>query len=268
MAASEHRAPDLARLERIMARLRGEGGCPWDREQTLASLQRYLVEEAYEVLDVMAGEDPAEHREELGDLLFQIVFQSQIRREQGAFVLADVVDDISDKLERRHPHVFGDESAADAGAVAARWEELKKAEGKGTFDGIPRALPALMRAEKVGKKASRLGFDWPDVEGPLAKLDEELAELRQAIASGDATAAAAELGDLLFSVVNVARHLKADPEAALDRTTERFLARFRYIERRLAETGRRPEDTSLDALDALWNEAKAALAGGTAPEGA
>ena len=200
------RRPDLERLQTIMAALRSADGCPWDREQTLVSLKPFLLEEAYEVLDVMDGADAALHREELGDLLFQIVFHAQLRSEQGAFELADVVDEISDKLTRRHPHVFGEEVSGDAETVAQRWEELKAAEGKGGIEDVPRALPALMHAKKIGKKAAKSGFDWEDIDGPLAKLDEEVAELKHAITSNDTQAVFDELGDVLFAAVNVARH--------------------------------------------------------------
>ncbi|MGM0575036.1 MAG: nucleoside triphosphate pyrophosphohydrolase [Myxococcota bacterium] len=254
------RDPDLGRLQEVMARLRDpEGGCPWDLEQSLRSLRRYLLEESYEVLEVMDGDDPDAHCDELGDLLFQVVFQSRIREEAGEFELADVVDAISEKLLRRHPHVFGEEDASDPEAVARRWEELKREEGRGGIEDVPRALPALTRAAKVGKKASKMGFDWSEVEGPLDKLEEEIAELREAMAAGDPAAAADELGDILFAAVNVSRHLDTDPELALRDTTDRFLERFRIIRERLDERGLRPEDADLETLDALWEEAKAGL---------
>jgi uncharacterized protein YabN with tetrapyrrole methylase and pyrophosphatase domain len=202
-------------------------------------LRPYLLEEAYEVLEVMSGSDAALHAEELGDLLFQVVFQAQIRSEQGAFDLCDVVAAISEKLTRRHPHVFGAE------------------EGKGGIDDIPKAMPALSRAAKVGKKAAKVGFDWPDVSGPLAKIDEETLELREAIDQGDRAAIEHELGDLLFAAVNVSRHLDVDPELALRAATERFLDRFAHVRDRLAGQGQVPKDVSLGRLDELWNEAKA-----------
>ncbi|MEZ4265087.1 MAG: nucleoside triphosphate pyrophosphohydrolase [Myxococcota bacterium] len=247
----------MERLQGIMAQLRSRaGGCPWDLEQTLETLRPYLLEEAYEVLDVMGGDDAALHCDELGDLLFQVVFQARIREEQGAFGLADVVDAISEKLERRHPHVFGDEEARDASAVLVRWDELKKAEGKGEIGDVPEALPALMRAAKVGKRAAKAGFDWADVQGPIAAVRAELAELEQAISSGDGEAAGRELGDLLFSVVNVARHLRADPELALRATTDRFIARFRHISGALEARGLTAADADAATLDALWEAAK------------
>ncbi len=240
-----------------MAALRAPGGCPWDREQTLESLRPYLLEEAYEVLEVMTGEDGELHAEELGDLLFQVVFQAQIRSERGEFDLRDVVGAISEKLTRRHPHVFGDEDASDPEAVSARWDELKAQEGKGGIEDIPRALPALSRAAKVGKKAAKVGFDWPDVAGPLSKVDEEAHELRRAISAADSAAIEHELGDLLFAAVNVSRHLGVDPELALRAATERFLDRFAHVRDRLAQDGQTPQEVSLERLDELWNEAKA-----------
>ena len=252
-----NRPPRLERLERIMSRLRAPDGCPWDREQSLETLRHYLLEETYEVLDTMSADDPALHCEELGDLLLQIAFQAQIRREEGAFALADVVDSICDKMERRHPHVFGDESADDAAAVTKRWEEIKASEGKGRLSDISRSLPALMVAEKVGEKAAKVGFDWQDVEGPLAKIEEELEELRQTIRTGDREAAAEELGDLLFASVNVARHLNIRPELALRGTIDRFIARFSAIETALFEQGRLMSDATPTELNTLWEEAKA-----------
>ncbi len=258
------RPPDLARLWRIMARLRDpEGGCPWDLEQSLESLRPYLLEECYEVLDVMDGEDAAEHAEELGDLLFQVVFQARIREEAGQFQLADAVDSISDKLERRHPHVFGDEDATEPEAVAARWDELKAEEGKGGAEGVPRSLPALKRAQEIQRKAAKRGFDWPDARGPLEKLHEELAELEAAAAAAavDRAALREELGDLLFSAVNLARHLELDAELALRGATDKFLARFRWIAERLSRRGQRPDEVGPGELDRLWAEAKGQRAG-------
>lgn len=248
----------LEELVRVVARLRAPDGCPWDRAQTLETLGHFLIEEAYEVREVMAGEDAAVHEEELGDLLFQVVLQTQLRQEQGAFSLAPVIEGITQKLVRRHPHVFGDEVVADAQEVPLRWEAIKRAEGKGkgTLADVPRALPALMRAEKLGARASRVGFDWPDVLGPLDKLDEEVGELREAVVGGDAEHIRHELGDVLFSAVNVARHVGVRPEDALAATNERFLRRYGHVEARLAERGRTPEDASLDQLNALWDEAK------------
>ena len=244
-----------------MRQLRAPDGCPWDREQSLSSLQPYLLEESYEVLEVMDGDDAASHREELGDLLFQVVFQSQIRAESGAFELADVVDGICDKLTRRHPHVFADEDVSDPEAVAVRWEELKLAEGKGDIADVSKALPALMRAAKVGKKAAKVGFDWPDIAGPIAKLREEVDELASAVEHESADRVADELGDVLFAAVNVARHARVDPELTLRRTTERFLERFQWVRNTLREDGVElgRDDVDLATLDTLWEEAKRTL---------
>lgn len=257
----------LDRLRQVVERLRAPDGCPWDRRQSLESMVHYLLEETYEVVDVMTADADA-HREELGDLLFQIVFHAQLRAEEGAFTLDEVVDGIADKLIRRHPHVFGDEDGSDPERVALRWEQLKREEGRGPLDGIPRALPALMRAEKVGKRAARVGFDWPDVDGPIDKLREEVDELAEAAKSGDRDQALHELGDVLFSAVNVARHLKVHPEDALTGTTERFMARFAWVLARLeAESpGTTPEEAGLERLDRLWDEAKLALEGGRGHE--
>ncbi len=269
----------LPRLAGIMRRLLGEGGCPWDREQTLASLKRYAVEEAFEVCDAIDGlgpdakapvtdagprahapHDPAvmHHREELGDLLFQVVFQTGLAESWGWFGLDDVVAGISDKLERRHPHVFGDATAGTADEVIANWEKIKLAEkaGRGALDGVPRALPALLYALRVGEKAARVGFDWPDPAGPRAKVDEELRELDDALASGDRDRALDELGDVLFSLVNLARKLGLDPEEALTRTNRRFAARFRGVEARARAAGRALDEHTLGELDAYWNDAK------------
>jgi len=254
------RPADLGRLQRVMAALRAPDGCPWDREQTLESLEGYLLEEAYEVLDAVRSGDPARHREELGDLLFQVVFHAQIRAEAHDFDLADVVEGIADKLERRHPHVFGDEEAGDRETVRRRWDELKRLEGKGGVRSVPRAFPGLMRAQKVGAEAAREGFDWPDAAGPLAKIAEELAELREAIAGGEGgERVASELGDLLFAAVNAARHLGVGAELALDRATDRFAHRYARVCARLEAEGRAPRDASEAELDALWEAAKADL---------
>ncbi|MCC6622847.1 MAG: nucleoside triphosphate pyrophosphohydrolase [Deltaproteobacteria bacterium] len=258
------RTPELGRLADIMARLRAPDGCPWDREQSLETLRHYLLEETHEVLEVMTGDDPAAHCEELGDLLLQVAFQSQIRAERGEFELADAVDAICDKLVRRHPHVFGDESADDAARVAQRWEEIKRDEGKAHgVAGVSEHLPALMRADKVGHKAAKAGFDWPAdarARGPIAKVREELAELEEVVARDpiDAARAHAELGDLLFAVVNVARHLGVRPELALHDATARFADRFARVEGSLAAVGLAMATTPPDVLDAHWEAAKVA----------
>jgi MazG family protein len=263
---ADRRDPGAAftRLVRIMTRLRQPGGCPWDAEQTLETLKGYLVEETYEVLDAIDGGQLTEHREELGDLLLQVVFQAELRREAGAFDAADVAHGIADKLVRRHPHVFGDRAASTGSEALREWGRMKAAEKKGrsVVDGVPRALPALARAQKVGDKSSRVGFDWPDVGGALAKVREEVGELEAAARSGDAAQVSAELGDVLFALVNVARHTRVSAEDALHATVEKFRARFQHVERRVAESGQALGDVPLEVLDRYWDEAKALGLGG------
>lgn len=257
----------VSQLVGLMQRLLAPGGCPWDREQTLETLVPYLVEETYEVVDALASGNVADHQEELGDLLLQIVFQSELRFTAGQFGIDDVARGIVTKLVRRHPHVFGDVQASGTDEVLANWAKLKakeKAEkGKrGALDGIPRSAPALLQATRAGEKASASGFDWPDSRGPRLKIDEELAELDEAVAGGDPTAIAAELGDTLLAVVNLARKLGVDAEGALRAANGRFAARFGYIEDRLTAAGRTVRDASAAEQDALWDEAKVALGAG------
>lgn len=246
----------FADLCRTMATLRGPQGCPWDREQTYATLKPYLVEEAYEVLEAMDS-DPQAHRDELGDLLLQIVFQSEIAFGRGDFDAESVVQSIDTKLKRRHPHVFGDAMADSADAVARSWEAIK-AEERGpdgsALDGIPKALPALLRASRCGEKAAALGFDWPAIDGALDKVEEEWREVRDAVAHAAAQAVAEEMGDLLFSMVNVCRHLQLDAEEALRQATAKFERRFRHVERHIRATG--SSQTDLDALEEVWEDAK------------
>ncbi len=255
----------VERLLAIMARLRDpETGCPWDRAQTFESLVPHTIEEAYEVADAVERGDDEDLCDELGDLLLQVVFYARIAEEQGRFDFARVVTGLCDKLVRRHPHVFaGVEFASEAERKRA-WEAIKRRErearGKreedGLLAGIPRALPALAQAEKIQNRAARHGFDWPEVEPVFAKVEEELAELRQAWRSGDRAHIQEEVGDLLFVAVNLARHLGVHPETALRDSNRKFSRRFRYMERRLAESGRTMADTPLAELDALWDEAK------------
>lgn len=253
---------EMTDLLELMARLRDpEHGCPWDRAQTYATIVPHTIEEAYEVADAIARADWAELRDELGDLLFQVVFYAQIAREEGRFDFADVARGIVEKMTRRHPHVFGDEKYADAAEQTAAWERIKadeKAERPaGTLDGVPLALPGLTRAVKLQKKASKVGFDWGAVEPVLAKIEEEIAEIRHEIASvAPAERVADELGDVLFAIANLARHLHIDPEAALRGTNAKFEQRFRRIEHWLAEDGRTPTDSTLAEMDALWERAK------------
>jgi len=257
------RASDaIERLLAIMQRLRAPGGCPWDREQTLASLRPYVLEEAYEVLEAIDAGDTAAHREELGDLLLQVVFQAELARESGAFEFADVADAISDKLVSRHPHVFGDSTVRDAEGVLRQWaalkrvEKLKKGGGQSVLEGVPREMPALARADRLTEKASRVGFDWPDAAGARAKVAEELRELDEAAAAGDREAVEHELGDALFALANLARKLGVAPEEALRGTVGRFIARFTHIEQELARRGVPHGGATLAEMDALWDEAK------------
>jgi MazG family protein len=256
---------ELEQLLTLMTRLRDpEKGCPWDRGQTYATIVPHTIEEAYEVADAIAREDWAELRAELGDLLFQVVFYAEIAREEGRFDFADVAGGIVEKMTRRHPHVFGDASYANAAEQTAAWERIKSEEktgesqpAAGILDGIPLALPALTRAVKLQKKAARVGFDWGAVEPVLAKIEEEIAEIRHEIASdAPPERLADELGDVLFAVANLARHLKLDPEAALRGTNTKFERRFQQIEAWLAEDGRTPAEATLAEMDALWEQAK------------
>jgi tetrapyrrole methylase family protein/MazG family protein/ATP diphosphatase len=254
----------FTRLVAVMDALLAPDGCPWDREQTLDSLRPFLLEETYEVLDALEQGTPAAHCEELGDLLMQVVFQAAIRRGEGAFAIDDVVAAICGKLIRRHPHVFGDATAETPEAVLTQWNEIKKAEKQEqghvgrTLAGVPRGLPALARAQQLGSKAGRVGFDWPGPDGSLAKVREEVDEVAETIASRDRAGAHRELGDLLFACVNLARKLDVDAESALHDASARFTRRFEFIEDRLAERGKTPEQSNLDEMDALWNDAKRA----------
>lgn len=273
----------IQRLLDIMAHLRDpRRGCPWDLQQNFKTIAPYTVEEAYEVADAIEREDLPSLRDELGDLLFQVVFHSQLAREQGAFNFDDVVNAICDKMERRHPHVFGDASIADADAQTVAWEELKRrersqkhagSEQASVLDDVPVALPALTRANKLGKRAAQVGFEWSDVHGAIEKLDEEIAEFKAEVRShvclqADTAATStegqrqherltAEIGDVLFCVVNVCRYLKIDPELALKRTNASFERRFRYVERGLAARGKAPQEATLAEMDQLWDEGKA-----------
>jgi MazG family protein len=255
------------RLLQIMVTLRSPEGCPWDLQQDLDSLRPYLVEETFEVLEALDGRDLAGLRQELGDLLFQIVFQSRIAEERGAFTMADVVTGIADKLTRRHPHVFGDEKGSSVAEVERRWAELKRAERiaeqeggvrarPSALDGVPKQAPALLRAERTGEKAAAEGFDWPDLAGVRAKLDEELAELDTAVTSGDRRRVQDELGDVLFTLCNLARWLKTPAEDALREAVHRFEARFSHVETALADRGARIRDVDPAEADRLWREAK------------
>ena len=246
-------------LEEIVRLLRAPGGCPWDAEQTHQSIRRNFLEEAYEAVEAIAEGSPEHLKEELGDVLLQVVFHALMEQEAGRFDLDAVADGICKKLIFRHPHVFGEVSVSGTGEVLSNWEELKRKEkGQATntdaLEAVARSLPALWRAEKVQKKAKKAGFDWPDVSGALDKLSEELEELKTAVAEG--TNVEEELGDLLFSAVNVSRFVKVDTEEALNRATDKFIGRFRKVEEEAARQGRALEGMSLAELDKLWEHAK------------
>ncbi len=263
---------NIARLIEIMAALRTpKTGCPWDLAQNFATIAPYTIEEAYEVADAVARNDLADLKEELGDLLLQVVFHARMAEEQDAFDFGDVVEAITEKLVRRHPHVFGEARASDAHAVKGLWEEIKAEEKmrrqgpqtQGALAGVPIALPALTRALKLQAKASLVGFDWNDPHAVLRKIREEADEIEAALAGAETGVAskrhaAAEVGDLLFAAVNLARHLDADPEALLRGTNDKFERRFAAIERALAARGKAPQQATLEEMDALWDEAKAA----------
>ena len=258
----------IDRLLQIMARLRDpQRGCPWDLEQSFATIAPYTIEEAYEVADAIERADSAALRDELGDLLFQVVFHAQMAREQGSFAFDDVVAAICDKLERRHPHVFGTAQIDSAAAQTVAWEEQKRQEreraGKSVLADVPLALPALTRANKLGKRAALVGFEWPNVAGALDKLDEELGELRKGLGEQAGPAEITdELGDVLFCVVNVCRYLGVDPEVALRGANSKFERRFGYVEQRLREQGRSASEATLEEMDRLWDEGKKRLADG------
>ncbi len=246
-------------LEEIAAILRAENGCAWDREQTSKSLKPYLIEEAYEVCDAIENENQENLKEELGDLLYQVYAHAQIAREEGLFTIDDVASGIVEKLIRRHPHVFGEDTAASADEVLVKWEKIKqqeKSSRESVLDGVPKSLPALLKAFRVQQKASRIGFDWEEVGSVVGKLDEEVAEFKEAIASGDRLKIEEETGDILFTLVNLSRFIKVNPEEALQRTVDKFMSRFKYVEQAAAKAGRRLEEMSLDEMDVLWNEAK------------
>lgn len=248
-------------LLNIMALLRGEGGCPWDREQTHQSIRSNLLEETHEALEAIDTGDNGALREELGDVLMQVVFHAQMAAEEGAFSFDDVVDGLCQKLIVRHPHVFGEATASSSGEVLQNWDAIKrKTKGDKTqadlLSNVPRSLPALMRAEKVQNRARRVGFDWPDISGALEALDHERQELRQAMEQQDAAATAEEFGDFLFSAVNVARFLSLDPEQTLTNATEKFIRRFQRMEQLAEQEGLLWDAASLQQLNTLWDRVK------------
>ena len=256
------------RLVALQARLRAPNGCPWDREQTHATLRTYLIEEAYEVLDAMNGGDDVKFAEEMGDLLLQVVFHSQIAAEQGRFTAADVIREVHEKMVRRHPHVFGEKRARDAAEVLRNWEQIKAQERQGNatvkteerpkslLDGVPRTLPATMEGLQLTRKASRAGFDWDDAHGIFEKLREESAELRHASETKDTARVEEEMGDLLFAAVNLARFLEVDPEIALKNANAKFARRFREMERLSSDNGQAFAEVPRADKERLWEETK------------
>jgi tetrapyrrole methylase family protein/MazG family protein len=250
---------DLKKLVDIMAALRSEKGCPWDKEQTRGSLKPFLIEETYEVLEAIDEGDPDKIREELGDLLFQIIFHAQIGKERREFDINDVIQGISEKMLARHPHVFGEEQYDTSQGVLDRWEEHKKKEGKmreSILDGIPRELPSLLRAHRLQDRASRIGFDWNKVEDVLEKVEEEVEEFKNALREKDRKDIENELGDIFFALVNISRFIGIDPEDALRKTISKFIKRFRHIEITAAEDGKTLSNMTLEEMDELWESAK------------
>jgi tetrapyrrole methylase family protein/MazG family protein len=250
---------DLNKLIEIMAALRGEKGCPWDREQTRESLKPFIVEEAYEVLEAIDEKNSEAIKEELGDLLFQIVFQCRIAEERGEFGMAEVIEKIGKKMIARHPHVFGDADYKTSEEVLVHWEAQKRREGKqreSILDGVPKTLPSLLRAHRLQDRASRVGFDWDKVEDVLPKLEEELSEFRTALKGEKREEIEDELGDIFFVLVNISRFVGINPEDALRKTISKFISRFRYIEMAAADKGKSLSDMSLAEMDELWDEAK------------
>jgi tetrapyrrole methylase family protein/MazG family protein len=266
------------KLAAVQARLRAPDGCPWDREQTHASLRTYLMEEAYEVLEALESGDDAKFAEEMGDLLLQIVFHSEIAKEEGRFDVSDVIREVHDKMVRRHPHVFGEKRAKDSAEVLKNWEQIKKEEriaagkkngdgskGKGKpaslLDGVSKALPAALEGFQLTRRAARIGFDWDSVEGVFDKINEESGELRQALSARDAKRTEQEMGDLLFAAVNLARFLHVDPEIALKKANAKFSSRFRQMEELAAKSGRTLAEISREQMEEFWETAKRAEKG-------
>jgi len=252
---------DLNELTSLMARLRGPDGCPWDRKQTADSLKPFLIEECYEVVDALDEHDPSKVKEELGDLLFQIVFHARIAEENGQFSMHDVISANIEKMTRRHPHVFGDAKLSTDKEVLANWEEIKKKEKgyearKSVLEGVPRHLPSLLRAHSLQERAARVGFDWSKIDEALPKLDEEIAEFKTSLHQKDAAGIEEELGDIFFMLVNISRFLRVNPEDALRKTISKFIRRFRYIEEHAENNNRSLNDMTLDEMEALWQEAK------------
>lgn len=240
----------------VINRLRGPDGCPWDRVQTLESVRTYVLEEAHEVVEAIDEQDMTKLKEELGDLLIQVIFLAQLCSDKGFFGIREVCESATQKLVSRHPHVFGDKKARDAQEVLKRWEQYKREEGKGLLDGIPKSLPALLMALRISEKASRVGFDWPDVEGVWTKVMEEIRELREALDKKDSRMIEAEIGDVLFAIANIARKIGIDPETALRVMLLRFRKRFKHLEEEARRLGKDLSEMSLETLDSLWEQAK------------
>jgi tetrapyrrole methylase family protein/MazG family protein len=244
----------------IMDRLRSKGGCPWDKKQTRESLKPFLIEETYEVLEAIAEKEPAKLKEELGDLLYQILFHSQISKEDGEFDIEDVLTACIEKMTRRHPHVFGDVRAENADEVLRQWEAIKKAEKgeerKSVLEGVPAHLPALLRAQQLQGRAARVGFDWEHADQVFSKVKEEMGEFEEAFRAKDHKNMEEELGDLLFALVNIGRFIEVNPEDALRKSISKFISRFRYIEEEIAKKGMEMGNVSLDEMEGLWQEAK------------
>ena len=250
-------------LVEIMAKLRGPDGCPWDKEQTAQSLKPFLVEETYEVLEAIDEGSPAKVKEELGDLLFQVIFHARLAEEKGEFDMGDVLTNITEKMIRRHPHVFGEKKEKTSEQVLVDWEIMKKTEKgyatrKSILEGVPKELPALIRAHRLQERAARVGFDWEKVEDVEKKLDEEVGEFKRTLAGKDTREMEDELGDIFFALVNIARFIGVNPEDALRRTISKFIHRFQYVEEAAKESGRELSDMTLAEMDALWDEAKEA----------
>jgi tetrapyrrole methylase family protein/MazG family protein len=250
---------DIQELLKIMEKLRGGKGCPWDKEQTRDSLKPYIIEEAYELFEAIEENDPEKIKEELGDLLFQIVFQCQIAKEKDEFEMSDVIETIGQKMVARHPHVFGDAECRTPEEVMQQWEVLKKQEGKhreSILEGVPKAMSSLLRAHRLQKRAAQVGFDWEKIEDVLTKVDEEMDELKDALKTKTRSEMEDELGDIFFMLVNLSRFISVNPEDALRKTISKFIHRFRYIEMKAAEQGRKLSEMTLVEMDRLWDEAK------------
>ena len=261
MKAINEQDDAFRKLIELMAALRGPEGCPWDRKQTPGSLKPFLVEECYEVIDALDGRQPDKIKEELGDLLFQIIFHARIAEEAGQFSMHDVMTAIHEKMTRRHPHVFGDEKLSTDKEVLANWEEIKKKEKghedrRSVLEGVPKDLPSLLRAHRLQERAARVGFDWNHLNEALPKLDEEIAEFKESLKEENAGKIEEELGDVFFTLVNISRFLGVNPDEALRKTIGKFIHRFRHIEEQAANAGRSLNDMTLDEMELLWQEAK------------